>query len=99
MSDLVAQHAGELSFGVEVRQDAARHVDEAAGEREGVDGRIVEDAERPRKVGTLGHGRQLEPQVRHVALQVGVVHQTQLGADLRIGLPPHRDLLRLADER
>ena len=48
--DLMAQHAGQLGLVVQIRQDAARDVDEAAGQRERVDRRMIDDGERPRQV-------------------------------------------------
>ena len=39
VADLVAEHAGELRFVVQEREDAARYVDVAAGQRERVDRR------------------------------------------------------------
>ena len=48
--DLMAQHAGQLRLVVEIRQDAARDVDEAAGQRKRVDRRVIDDRERPRQV-------------------------------------------------
>ena len=53
VADLVAQHAGQLRFVVQIRQDAARDVDVAAGQRERVDGRQVDDRELPRQVRPL----------------------------------------------
>src|SRR2546422_9460198 len=53
VADLVAHHAAELGLGVQVGQDSAGDVDVAAGEREGVDHRVVHDVERPRQVGPL----------------------------------------------
>ena len=48
MSDLVSQNPGELCLRVEVREDSARHVDEAAGQGEGVHHRVFNDLEAPR---------------------------------------------------
>ena len=50
VTDLVAEHAGKLRLVVEKRQDAARHVDVAAGKREGVDRGLVHDREVPRQL-------------------------------------------------
>ena len=50
MGDLMAQHAGQLRLVVEIRQDAARDVDEAAGQRKRVDRRVIDNRERPRQI-------------------------------------------------
>ena len=51
VADLVPEHADELRFVVEIRQDAARDVDEPAGQRERVDGRRI-DARRSSTAGS-----------------------------------------------
>ena len=43
VADLVTEHAGQLGFVVEIREDAARHVDVAARQRERVDRGTVDD--------------------------------------------------------
>ena len=47
MRDLVADHRGELGLGVQVQQQAAMQIDEAATGGEGVDGVVVEHDEHP----------------------------------------------------
>jgi hypothetical protein len=44
--DLVREHGGELVLAVDDRHEAPRHVDEAAGDREGVDDVAVDQRER-----------------------------------------------------
>ena len=53
VTDLVAKHAGELGFGVEIHEQAAIHVDVAAAGGEGVDGLVVEDEELEFLVGQI----------------------------------------------
>ena len=53
VADLVAEHAGQLRLVVQIRQDAARDVDVAARQREGVDRGAVDNGERPRQVGPV----------------------------------------------
>ncbi len=99
VSDLVPEHAGELRLGLEVGQDAPRHVDEPARKGEGVDHRVVHHLERPGEIGALGGRREPVADARHVALERRVVHQTQGRPDLLVGCASHLDLLLLADQR
>ena len=47
VADLVAQHASQFGLAVQVGHQAARDVDVAAGQREGVDLGAVEHGEAP----------------------------------------------------
>ena len=58
VADLVAEHADELRFVVEIRQDAARDVDEPAGQRERIDRRRIDDRKAPRQVRALRASRE-----------------------------------------
>ena len=71
VADLVAEHAGQLRFVVEKRQDAARDVDEAARQRERVDCRLIDDGELPGQVRPLGELRELEADVADVLVSSG----------------------------
>src|SRR6185503_15998269 len=78
VADLVAHDAGELGFRAHVVDEAAGDVDVAAGQREGVDGGVVDDGEGPRQVGALGARGELAAESLDVALQLAVVVKTEL---------------------
>ena len=99
VADLVAEHAGHLGLGVEVREQPARDVDVAARQRERVDVGLVDDGEVPRQVRPLRRGGQPHPHAGHVLLQRRVVVHAHLGAELLVGLAADADLLALAHER
>jgi hypothetical protein len=73
VADLVAHDAGQLRLGRHVRHQAAGDVHVAAREGEGVDGRIVHQAERPGQRRPLRARGQLLPDPPHVGLEVGVL--------------------------
>ena len=99
VADLVPEHAGQLRLVVQVRQDAARDVDEAAGQRERVDGGHVHDRELPGQVRALRRARQAQADVRHVALEALVAIARHRALHLGGGLPAHLDLLGLGHHR
>src|SRR5437867_1971980 len=68
VTDLVPYDAGELRLGIQVREDPARDVDEAPGERERVDHRVVHDAEGPGQVGALRGRGEPRAELLEVAL-------------------------------
>jgi hypothetical protein len=83
----------------EKRENAARDVDEAAGQGKSVDRRLIHDGELPRQPRPLGLLCHAEADVADVLLQRRVVVDAHLLADLPVGLLPHRDFLALAHER
>ena len=86
VTDLVAEHAGQLRLVVEERQDAARQVDVAAGKRERVDRRLVHDREVPRQLRTLRRAREPHADALDVPLQLGIVVDAHLPPDLGVHL-------------
>ena len=96
--DLMAHHTGKLRLGVQVGEDAARDIDEATGEREGVDHGIVDHAKRPRQIGTLRAGREPRAKLLDVALEPRIPVDPDRRGDLLVVVAPQRDLLRLTDE-
>ena len=73
MADLVAEHADQLCFVVEVWKDAARDVNVAAGKRERIDSRRIQHRKAPRQIRPLRSLRELHAQVLHVPLQVVIL--------------------------
>ena len=69
MRDLVADHRGELGLRVQVHQQAAMQINEAATGGEGVDGVIVDDDELPLRIGELAHLGDALPDLADVVLQ------------------------------
>jgi hypothetical protein len=98
VADLVAEDRSELGFGIEMRQEPAGHVDEAAGQGEGVDRGVVDDLEAPGQVGPLAPSRKAAAQAADVGLERIIAHEP-VG---RLGLPgsgtAHLDLLAFAHE-
>src|SRR6185436_21173689 len=72
--------------------------DVAAGQREGVDGGVVDDGEVPGQVGALGARGELAAESLDVALQLAVVVKTELLHHLLVVLTAESDLLVLAVE-
>ena len=98
VADLVAQYAGELRLVVEVGHDAAREVDESAGDGEGVHHVAIDEAEGPGQVGAVtagGHGLTL---LVEEGLQFGVVVNAHFGHYLGVVALAHLNLLLLGDE-
>ena len=77
VADLVAQHAGQLGFGIEVHQQAAVDVDVAAAGGEGVDGFVVDDEELEFFVGQVAGLRETLADQVHVFLRGLIVVQAQ----------------------
>ena len=98
VADLVTEHRGEFGLGVEVRHDAARDVDVAAGQRKRVDVGAVEHRERVLQVRTVARRRDALADGVDVLLQHFVVVAAVLLEDLRMRLAPDLDLLRLAHQ-
>ena len=98
VTGLVAEHARELRFVVEKRQDATRDVDGAAWQRKRVDRGGIRDAVMPRQSRALGDGRELHADAVDVGLQVGVAVDAHLFLHLRVAFLSRRDLLRLAHQ-
>ncbi len=96
--DLVSQHRDQLGLGVEVGHDPAGDVDVPAGQRERVDQGIVHHPESPGQIGPLRDAHQVVAQVGYVALDRRVGVDAKGRRHLRIGLPPHGNLLALADQ-
>ena len=99
MADLVGDHAGELRFVVGERHQAARDMDVAAGQGEGVGFGAVEHDEGEGRFGLLGGLLNPPAQIRNVALERRVVVETAqrlhqlgmlLGADAPLFLGRHQ---------
>ena len=99
VSDLVAEHAGQLRLVLQERQDAARYIDVAAGQGERVDGGDVDDGEVPRQVRTLGELREAKADVADVLLKRAVAVDAHLLADLGVLRLADLDFLVLAHQR
>ncbi len=98
VAELVPDDAGELGLGVEVRQDAARDVDVAAGQREGVHVRGVDEHEPVRDAGPVARlGEPLADPLDVCLHAVRVVERVAL-LDLGVDLAADPQLLRFADE-
>ena len=94
MADLVPQHAGELGLVVGQRQQAAGHVDIAAGQGEGVDHVAVEQGKGERLV--LQLGRVLDPVADPLDIGPGIaigILPAELGQRLGVLLAAQRLLL------
>ena len=79
--DLVRQHRRQLALVVGQRQDAARHVDVAAGQREGVDDGAVEDGDGEFGVGLVGRRQQFADDLRQHDLGRPVGVDAAIGSD------------------
>ncbi len=99
MADLVAQHGRELGLRLHQGHEAARHVDEPAGQRERVRCRVVDHAEAPGQLGPLRARGERRADAADVGLQPRIFDQADARLDLLRGLLPHLDLLPLGDER
>ena len=73
MADSVPHDGGELGLGPEVGHQPAGHEDVPARKGKGIDDRVIDDLECPRKVRALRLGGELLAQLRHVALRSRVV--------------------------
>jgi hypothetical protein len=71
VDDLVAEHAGELVFVVDEREQPARDVDEAPGQGEGVGLHVVDDREVVGEVPTRESAEELPADARHVGASSG----------------------------
>ncbi len=96
--DLVADHPGEFGLGIQIGHDAARDVDIAAGQREGVDVRAVDHREPPFQLRPMALLRQPHAHLRHVGLQRGIVQRRILLQHVLVGLQAHLDFLRLGHQ-
>ena len=99
VADLVADHAGQLGLAVEVGHDPARHVDIAAGQREGVDLRAVEHGEGPLEVGPVRLRGQALAELVHVGLQLCVGVGAVFLQHPLVGFLAFGDLVLLAHDR
>ena len=98
VAGLVTQHARQLGLRVHVRQDSPRDVDVAAGDRERVHDRRVEEAVMPLEVRQVrGLADALADPV-HVFGERGVSVEAVLGDDRRVGVLAHLELFVLRDE-
>src|ERR1043166_4190866 len=94
----VAQHTGELGFGIEIGEDTAGHEDLPAGRGERVHLGIVDHLEGPGQPRPLGGGGEAGSQRPDVSLhcRIGIVAD---GGPRALGrLVTHRDLFLLADQ-
>ena len=72
VAHLVGDHRRQLGRIIGQRQQPARHVEIAAGQREGVDVRRVEDGDAVGLRRIAGHQRQIADDLGHHALELGV---------------------------
>jgi len=98
VADLMAQHGGELGLGLEVGEDAARHVDPAPRQRERVDAGVVENLEAPGQVGALAGLGEAAAHLGDVGRELLVAEHRARGLDLLGDVAPHRQLGLLAEE-
>lgn len=68
MADLVAKHAGQFGFGIEVGENSPCDVDVSAGQREGIDLRAVDDRETVLQIGSVAVWRKPLAHLIHVFL-------------------------------
>src|SRR5262245_56922612 len=94
----MAEHASELSLGIEMGQDAPRDVDVPPRHDERVDGSILEQRELPRTVRKVRHLGDALPNTVYVGLELGVVVQTVLRDDGGVTLLAHLSFLRRAHQ-
>ena len=92
MTDFMADHACQVGLAFHVGHDAARHIDIAAGQREGVDLGAVEHGEGPLQVGAMRFVGQLLAQIVDVGLQFCVLDRAVLLQHTGMGLAPFGDL-------
>ena len=95
---LVPHHARQLGFRHQGAEDAARHVDGAAGERECVDRGVLDHVELPGQVRTVGLLRQRLAEACHVRFELRVLVQPDALLDLLGSLLAQPDLLRFGDQ-
>ena len=99
VADLVPQHARQLRLGVQVREDAARHVDVAARHGERVHRGIIEHGEVPRQVRQVRGPRDLLAHTLDVGLERRIVVPAVLLEDRLVALLADLQLLRRAHQR
>ena len=95
--DLVSEHAGQLGFGLDQRERAARDVHEPAGRRERVDAVGVEHDERPRQLRRRRLLGQHGADERDVLVHGRVLHHAEARADLQADVGAELDFLFLGD--
>jgi hypothetical protein len=98
VADLVSHHCGKLRLVAEERQDSARDVDVAAGQRERVHGRLVDHREGPRQIRTVRRAHQPLADTFHVALQLRIAVDPHLLPYFGVGLPSQLNLVGLGHE-
>ena len=98
MADLVAQHGREFGFGIDVSENAARDVDVAARQREGIDLRTVEDSEMIFEVRTMALCRQFLADHLDIGLEFRVGIHAVLFFDLAVIAVAEFDFLGLGHE-
>lgn len=98
MTHFVTEYSGQLRFVAQIRQDAARDVDESARQRERVHRGLVNHRELPRQVRPMRRLRELHADVGHIRLPRRVLVHAHRLAHVGVGLAAHLDFLRLGDE-
>ena len=96
--DLVPQHGGQLGLAVHVGEEAAGHVDESAGQREGVDRGVVHHVEFPGEIGPLRLRGHALADAGDVGLELGIVHEADALPHFLGRLLAHLNLLALGDQ-
>ena len=99
MSDFMAHDGSQLGLGVEMGEDAAGHVDEAAWNGKSVDRFVIDDLELPGEFRSLGHGRHSVADILDVLLECLIGVEAELGGDAFVVLHAHSNFLLLADKR
>ena len=73
MTDLMSDHAREFRLIICQRHQPARHIDIAAGQRERIDHRAVEQGHAVGPVGLIGRARNARRDTRHIGAQFHIV--------------------------
>jgi hypothetical protein len=94
----VPEHARQLRLALQMREQAARHIDVAARQRERVDDRVIEDREAPRQTGLVRGARHATADRVHVRRERGVIVGTVLGERGGVAFTSERGLLRGRDQ-
>ena len=87
VTDLVAEHGGELGFGIQVRQQPAMDVDVTAADGEGVQRVVIEHEELEIPVRNRRIARDARADHLHIVLQRLVLVQAVELLDLLVGAP------------
>ena len=93
MADFVADHARQLGFGIQVRQQPARNVDITAGQRKSIDLGTVDHGEMPGQARAFALFCQPLAHFVDVRLQRGIIQGRVFLQHRQVGLGAHLDFL------